>query len=119
MRGAMQRANQALLLNPDQATAHFTKARLIMYKTKPNDAASANEIIAEAEATLRVDPSFAQAYHPMAVGEMLLGRYEQAISHLEQAMRISPAIHSLDFGTWKWAERYWGWEEPTRRSRKA
>jgi adenylate cyclase len=87
---AMQRVNQALLLNPDQATAHFTKARLIMYKTKPNDAASANEIIAEAEATLRADPSFAQAYHPMAVGEMLLGRYEQAISHLEQAMRISP-----------------------------
>jgi adenylate cyclase len=87
---AMQRANQALLLNPDQATAHFTKARLIMYKTKPNDAASANEIIAEAEATLRADPSFAQAYRPMAVGEMLLGRYEQAISHLEQAMRISP-----------------------------
>ena len=87
---AMQRVNQALLLNPDQATAHFTKARLIMYKTKPNDAASANEIIAEAEATLRADPSFAQAYHPMAVGEMLLGRYEQAISYLEQAMRISP-----------------------------
>jgi adenylate cyclase len=87
---AMQRVNQALLLNPDQATAHFTKARLVMYKTKPNDAASANEIIAEAEATLRADPSFAQAYHPMAVGEMLLGRYEQAISHLEQAMRISP-----------------------------
>ncbi len=87
---AMQRVNQALLLNPDQATAHFTKARLVMYKTKPNDAASANEIIAEAEATLRADPSFAQAYHPMAVGEMFLGRYEQAISHLEQAMRISP-----------------------------
>ena len=87
---AMQRVNQALLLNPDQATAHFTKARLIMYKTKPNDAASANEIIAEGEATLRADPSFAQAYHPMAVGEMLLGRYEQAISYLEQAMRISP-----------------------------
>ena len=59
---AMQRANQALLLNPDQATAHYTKARLIMFKAKPNDAASANEIIAEAEAALRADPSFAVAY---------------------------------------------------------
>jgi TolB-like protein len=87
---AMQRVNQALLLNANQANAHHTKARLIMYKTKPNDAASANEIIAEAEATLRADPSFAQAYHPMAVGEMRLGRNEQSISHLEQAMRISP-----------------------------
>jgi adenylate cyclase len=87
---AMQRANQALLLNPDQATAHYSKARLIMFKAKPNDAASANEIISEAEASLRADPSFAQAYHPMAVGEMLLGHYEQAISHLEQAARVSP-----------------------------
>jgi TolB-like protein len=87
---AMQRANQALLLNPDQATAHYSKARLIMFKAKPNDAASANEIISEAEASLRADPSFAQAYHPMAVGEMLLGHYEQAILHLEQAARVSP-----------------------------
>jgi adenylate cyclase len=87
---AMQRANQAILLDPDQAFAHFTKARLMMYKTMPNDAASANEIIGEAEASLRADSSFAQAYHPLAVGESLLGRYEQAISDLEQAMRISP-----------------------------
>jgi adenylate cyclase len=87
---AMKRVNQALLLNPDQATAHYTKARLMMIKAKPNDAASANETIAEAEAALRADPSFARAYYPIAVGETVLGRYEQAISHLEQAMRISP-----------------------------
>ena len=87
---AMQRANQALQLNPEQATAHYAKARLIMYKAKQNDAASANEIISEAEASLRADPSFAQAYHPMAVGEMLLGHYEEGISDLKQAIRMSP-----------------------------
>jgi len=95
---AMQRANQALVLNPNQATAHYVKARLIMLKAKPNDAASANEIIAEAEASLRADPSFAVAYQPMAVGEILLGRYEQAISDFEQAMRISPRDSNL--GLW-------------------
>jgi tetratricopeptide (TPR) repeat protein len=95
---AMQRANQALLLDPDQATAHYTKARLIIFRAKPNDAASANEIIAEAEAALRADPSFAGAYWAMAQGEMLLGRYEQSISHLEQAMRISPRDSSV--GLW-------------------
>jgi len=95
---ATQRADQALLLNPDQAAAHYTKARLILFKAKPNDAASANEIIAEAEASLRADPSFARAYWAMANGEMLLGRYEQAISHLEQAMRISPRDSNL--GVW-------------------
>src|SRR3984885_749535 len=95
---AMQRANQALLLNPDQATAHYAKARLIMFKAKPNDAASANQVIAEAEATLRADPSFARAYWPMAVGDEFLGHYEQSISHLEQAMRISPRDSNL--GVW-------------------
>ena len=95
---AMQRANQALLLNPDQARAHYTKALLILYKTKPNDAASANEVIAEAEASLRADPSFAQAYFPMAEGELQLGRYEQSMAHLEQAMRISPRDSNI--GVW-------------------
>jgi adenylate cyclase len=94
----MQRANQALLLNPEQATAHYTKARLIMNKAKRNEAALANEVISEAESSLRADPSLARAYQPMAVGEMLLGHYEQAISHLEQAMRISPRDSSI--GLW-------------------
>ena len=96
---AMQRANQALLLDPDQATAHYVKARLIMTKAKPNDAASANEVIAEAEASLRADPSFAGAYWAMAVGEQLLGRYEQSMSDLEQAMRISP--RDAGIGLWR------------------
>ena len=87
---AMQRANQALLLNPDQASAHLTKALLIMFKAKPDDAASATEIVSEAEASLRADPSLANAYLPMAFGEGLLGHYEQSISDLKQAMRISP-----------------------------
>jgi hypothetical protein len=101
----MQRASQALLLDPDQANAHYAKARLIFFKAKQNDAASANHVIAEAEATLRADSSYARAYWPMAVGDELLGNHKQAISHLEQAMRISPRIQISDSGTWKWAER--------------
>ena len=69
-----------------------------MFKAKPNDPASANEVIAEAEAALRADPSFARAYQPMAVGESLLGHYEQSMSDLEQAMRISPRDSSI--GLW-------------------
>ncbi len=70
---AMQRANQAILLNPDQAVAHLTKALLIMFKTKLDDAASANEIISESEASLRADPSLANAYLTMAIGDEFLG----------------------------------------------
>ena len=87
---AMQRANQALQLNPDQATAHYAKARLLMFRSKPNDPASANEIISEAEASLSADPSFALAYMPMAVGESLLGHYDRSLSDLKQAVRMSP-----------------------------
>ena len=117
---AMQRANQALQLNPEQATAHYAKARLIMYKAKPNDAASANEIISEAEASLRADPSFAQAYHPMAVGEMLLGHYEEGISDLKQAIRMSPRDTPIsEFCTWKWPERSSVCASTMRRFRKA
>jgi adenylate cyclase len=95
---AMQRANQALLLKPDQPYAHYVKAQVILIKANPNDAATATEVIAEAEASLRADPSFARAYHPMADGEMWLGRYEQSISDLKQAMRISPRDSNL--GIW-------------------
>ena len=95
---AMQRTDQALLLDPSQARAHFTKALLIMFKARSNDTASANEIIAEAEASLRANPSFPWGYWPMAVGEMLLGHYEQSISELQQAMRISPRDPNI--GIW-------------------
>jgi tetratricopeptide (TPR) repeat protein len=95
---AMQRADQALRLDPDQARAHSVKSYLLLLKAKPNDA-SANEVIAEAEASLRADPSYAYAYFPMAVGEELLGRYEQSMSHLEQAIKISPRDSSI--GVWR------------------
>jgi adenylate cyclase len=95
---AMQQADQALLLNPDQAVAHHIKALLIMFKAKPDDAGSATEIISEAEASLRADPSFASAYLPRAIGEGLLGHHEQSISDLKQAMRISPRDSNL--GVW-------------------
>jgi adenylate cyclase len=95
---ALRRTDQALLIDPSQARAHFTKALLIMFKARPNDAASANEIIAESEASLRANPSFPWGYWPMAVGEMLLGHYEQSISELQQAMKISPRDPNI--GIW-------------------
>jgi adenylate cyclase len=94
----MQRADQALLLDPNLARAHYAKALLIMFKTKPNDAASANQIIGEAEESHRADPSFPWAYWPMADGEMLLGHYEKSMSDLEQIMRISPRDKNI--GSW-------------------
>jgi TolB-like protein/DNA-binding winged helix-turn-helix (wHTH) protein len=95
---AVLRANQAILLDPDQARAHHTKALLIMFKAKRDDRVSTTEMISEAEASLRADPSFAAAYLPMAIGDQFLGHYEQAISDLKQAIRISPRDSHI--GVW-------------------
>jgi adenylate cyclase len=95
---AMQRANQAILLDPNQAVAHLTKALLIMFKTKPDDPASQAEIVSESEAALRADPSLAGALLTMAVGNEFLGHYEQGISNLIQAIKISPRDTSI--GVW-------------------
>jgi adenylate cyclase len=96
---AMERANQTIVLNPNQPYARYARALLLMYKLKPNDTAAATEILAEAEASLRADPSFAPAYFPMAVAEELLGRYEQGVLHLERAIRISPRDPNI--GLWR------------------
>jgi adenylate cyclase len=95
---AMQRANQAILLNPDQAVAHLTKALLVMFKTKPDDPVSQTEIISESEASLRADPSLANALLTKAVGNEFLAHYEQGILDLKQAVRISPRDSSI--GVW-------------------
>jgi tetratricopeptide (TPR) repeat protein len=62
-------------------------------------AAVASKAPPGAARTLRADPSLAVAYWPMAVGQELLGHYEQSISDLEQAIRISPRDSNL--GTWR------------------
>ena len=73
---AMQRANEAILASTNQPYAHLTKTYLLMFRANPGDVARANEMIAEAEAALRADPSLATAYLPMSVGKELIGRYE-------------------------------------------
>jgi adenylate cyclase len=95
---AMQRANEAILASTNQPYAHLTKTYLLMFRANPGDVARANEMIAEAEAALRADPSLATAYLPMSVGKELIGRYEEALSDMDRAIRISP--HDPYVGLW-------------------
>ena len=55
-------------------------------------------MIAEAEAALRADPSLATAYLPMSEGKELIGRFEEALSDMDRAVRISP--HDPYVGLW-------------------
>ena len=95
---AMAEAERAIALDPDYGEAYYIKADLLGYAMKPGDQVMGNEGLAAAEAALRNNPSFAPGYYASAIIEVNLGRYEQAISHLQQAIRLSPRDYLL--GSW-------------------
>jgi TolB-like protein/class 3 adenylate cyclase len=95
---AMQKAERAIALDPDYAYPYYIKADLLAYTMKPMDQQVANEALAALETALHLNPSFAPAYYVMAIVEEMLGQYDQAISHIQQAMRLSPRDFLL--GPW-------------------
>ena len=95
---AMAEAERAIVLDPNYAEAYYIKADLLGYAMKPGDQVVGNEGLAAAEAALRNNPSFAPGYYASAIIEVNLGRYQQAISHLQQAIRLSPRDYNL--GPW-------------------
>jgi adenylate cyclase len=106
---AMQRANQALALNPDQANAHYAKARLIMFKAKPDDAASANQVIAEAKqrfAPIRAMPEPTGRWPSGTNSWAIMNRRYRTSNRLRGSVR---AIQISASGRRKWAERSWAW----------
>jgi adenylate cyclase len=103
---AMQRADQAIVLNPNQPYAHYAKALLLMYKLKPNDTAAANETFAEAEASLRADPSFVLAYLPMAVAKNCLDIMSKDYRTSNKPLGLVRATQILAYGANKWEGSY-------------
>ena len=95
---AMAEAERAIALDPKYAYAYYIKGNLLAYAMKPNDEQAGNEAMAAAEAALSINPSFAPAFQTTALVEQMFGRYEQAIVHLQQAMRLSPRDYLL--GPW-------------------
>jgi adenylate cyclase len=87
---AMKEAEQAIALDPNYAYAYYIKADLLAYGMKPGDERVGNEALAAIETAIRINPSFASGYYVSAIIEVNLGRYEEAISHIQQAIRLSP-----------------------------
>ena len=56
-----------------------------------------NEAVASADAGLAIDPNFARLYVARALAENFLGRFEQAISDVQHAMRLSPRDPEVGF----------------------
>jgi adenylate cyclase len=77
-------ADRAIALKPDTALAYYSKARYFSISGRPNEA------IAAANAGLATNPNFAPLYSARHNAENALGRFEEARSDIQQALRLSP-----------------------------
>ena len=77
-------ADRAIALAPDNMWAYNVKSLYLTSSQRPNEGLSA------AEAGLATKPDDPPLYRARGNAELVLGRYEQAISDVEHAMRLSP-----------------------------
>jgi adenylate cyclase len=95
---ALAEAEQTIALDPTYALAYYIKANLLSYGMRPGDEQAGAEALAAAETALRLNPSLAFAYYVMGTIDTNLGRYDQAVEHIRQAIRLSPRDYLL--GPW-------------------
>jgi tetratricopeptide (TPR) repeat protein len=85
-------ADRAIALAHDNLWAYYVNVNYLAMTKRPNEA------VAAADAGLAINPNFARLYVARATAENYLGRDEQAISDVKQAMRLSP--HDPEVGWW-------------------
>ena len=77
-------ADRAIALAPDNVWAYYVKS---LYLTNSR---RANEGLSAADAGLAINPDDPPLYRARGAAELVLGRYEPAISDVQHAMRLSP-----------------------------
>ena len=87
----LSQADRAIALAHDNLWAYYVKT-IYLTQTK-----RAPEAVASADAGLAIDPNFARLYVARASAENSLGRYEQAMADMQQAMRLSPRDPEVGF----------------------
>jgi adenylate cyclase len=85
-------ADRAIALAHDNLWAYYVNVNYLAMTKRPDEA------VASADAGLAINPNFARLYVARATAENFLGRNEQAISDVKQAMRLSP--HDPEVGWW-------------------
>ncbi|MGO9698429.1 MAG: hypothetical protein ACLPX7_04105 [Xanthobacteraceae bacterium] len=76
--------DRAMALAPDFAAAYFVKSGYL------GNSHRFTEAVGAADAGLALNPNYASLYSARGHAETVLGRFEQAKSDLQQAMRLSP-----------------------------
>ena len=77
-------ANRAIVLNPSNIPAYYTKAMYLVETGRPNQALDVTDI------GLAINPNDVLLYMPRASAENALGRFEQARTDAARAMWLSP-----------------------------
>jgi adenylate cyclase len=80
----ISQADRAIALASDDARAYYAKSTYLRMTHR------ANESIQVADDGLATNPNSAELYQARSAAEVVLGRFEQAISDAEQAIRLSP-----------------------------
>jgi adenylate cyclase len=80
----LDQADRAIALAPDNVWAHNAKSLYLTISQRANEGLSA------AEAGLAIKPDDPPLRRARGTAEIVLGNYEQAISDVQQAMRLSP-----------------------------
>jgi adenylate cyclase len=84
-------ADRAIALAPDNVWAYYVKSLYLTISQRANEGLSA------ADAGLAINPDDPPLYRARGAAELALGRYEQAKSDLQQAMRLSPRDPRVGF----------------------
>ena len=77
-------ADRAIALAPDNVWAYYVKSGYLTISQRANEGLSA------ADAGLAINPDDPPLYRARSSAEIALGRYEQAKSDVQQAIRLSP-----------------------------
>jgi adenylate cyclase len=85
-------ADRAIALASNNVRAYAAKSFYLYISHRPTESLGA------ADAGLAIDPNYASLYAARRGAELSLGRYAEAKSDMQQAMRLSP--RDPDIGTW-------------------
>jgi adenylate cyclase len=107
LRRGEEAAARALMLAPQRADARAARGLVRMAQRRFTEAAG------DFEAAVALDRNFCNAYGSLGAVQLFLGRPEQAIPHLEHALRLSP--RDTGAGSWQYligsAHLYLGHDE--------
>jgi tetratricopeptide (TPR) repeat protein len=89
LRTAMECADRALALDPDNAKAVYARGHAFLIK---RDYAAALEAYEEA---VRLNPSVPVTHQFVGLAKIYLGRSDESIEHLSEAIRLSPRDYNI------------------------